>query len=338
MQCFISKKKINRVTGKNFECECEGIPFCILKEQMEAHGQWLNVLVAGTKGSGKTYYILSLIHRLINDSTIRQKVLEPLGLEFEFQNDISENKFNTFYKDVAKKIWVEGTFPSMVEDWNTPFILKVIHRGPEGVTSKFLNFFNLPGEHFEEEEQSMNAFGHIETASAVICLHDPVRDYDLSKMIGVKYEHYKNPKSGYLTDSIVQRLGSVLNPRSKEQHFIRKSVIAVCFSKFDLIEADLNGELFENGYVPNSRIVFRNKVDKRYIDESMVGMWPAIKKSTLKEDIGYLDSKRHFEKYGVFAVAPIGHDNPTMQKPDPKGVLAPFIWLLTNFLPIPLNQ
>ena len=52
-------------------------------------------------------------------------------------------------------------------------------------------------------------------------------------------------------------------------------------------------------------------IDAQYFMKNMEGLGPILKKSDLIEEIPYLQRSKDYEKYGIFAVAPIGHDNPS---------------------------
>ena len=343
IRCFTCKNSINRTAKDSFACaHPDAPPYCVLKEQLEGHGQWLNILIAGAFQSGKTHYILSLIHILIyNKDESLAKALKDLKLSFEFYNDDSERKFNRFYKDIVKREIIPGTSKADTQDWYTPFILKVRHRGRKNNLVKYLALYNLPGEFFEETNDTrMDSFGQIQTASGVIYIHDPIRDSGLFEYVKIDHDHYQKFHDETPLDShIIYRLGTTLNPRRRNApHLIainRASSIALCISKFDLIEDHIRDRIFDSGYIPNDKLsTSQGRVNREYFHLSMEGLKEVFRRSDLKPNFPYLSSKQDFENFGTFVIAPIGHDRPSVHLPTPKGILAPFLWLLTFFLDI----
>lgn len=324
MKCF----KCGRQAGLDETIEC-GEPgrICILKEWQKSvnrNERWKNFLVAGVTGSGKTYYIFSLIEALISPTSNIRMALEGLDLRVtHYKNNPASRQVYQKLKQDHSDAYIEGTQRAARYD---PLVISIENRSrksPHKRATTHIALFNLTGEFFHSEE-SMVKYQQILNADGIILLLDPLQTDALSKYITNPLDIAPNNNN-----EIIENIKKVISDAQGSTRRKLTNPVAFCVSKFDLLQA-LSPYKIENPYLMLNDLLnaygdFQNGAIRHKTDDIL-----DLLRREGYHDLHYLDES--FSAFELFAVAPIGHDEIMQQKPlAPKGILAPFFWLLAEY-------
>lgn len=334
----LSCNKIHK-NGTDFACELAEAKLCLLQNQLDDPGRWINILVAGRTGAGKTYYILALLEKLMNDENVNREILNPLGLKFDWGNTASQEKFETFKNYISDGYRIQGTIFNDRVDVKSPFVLDLeIKRYRKRPLSKRITIFNLSGESFEDSTK-FHQQAEIGTASCGILLYDPTKDEKLYPLLESEHLNDTDFPIG-APSSIFLDLAAKMRPSKRAKVAYP---LAICISKFDLLDHLSKIEINDSSFIDDrSEFLlktdsFPTKLDLNRIHENASELrWFLERKSM----IPVTKIRDRFKRYSYFATAPMGYDVPPRNgneykgqelKPNlnqSKGILAPFLWLL----------
>lgn len=328
MKCF----KCGKVVRGNVEIECEAPgDICILKEARKSRNRdegWINFLVAGVRGSGKTYFLYSLI----------QQILEPQGKVLEKMEQMRLRVSHFEHNTASRRIFEDLKFEIQVaerqleatlvhERWD-PIIISLKNRERRRTTH--LAFFNLSGEFFENPD-SMNEHQQILTADGICLLLDPLQIPQLSKY--AENPHNNRPNNNL---DIVDNIKYVISEAQRNSQVKLTNPVSFCISKFDVLEK-LSPHKIDDPYLtPSDIFTSFGEFRKRTIEDNTEHVLEFLDKEDYRK-LRHLNER--FSSHAVFAIAPIGHDNiKTDRTPNPKGIFAPFFWLLSEYKIIESDQ
>ena len=341
MKCFKCGDKITRNTT-NFKCKEKDT--CIGKEMIKNPTQWFSIIVAGVINSGKTYFIINLIRQLLEPNT--KAFLQSKGIKVSFydEDQIAEEKLDEFDRMVKSRYRFDYTER---EEKDIPFILK-FECEKRGKKKKqcFLTFFNINGEAFESHEKMVqNIAPHIRNANLFIILIDPTRDEGMTGHLMIDSEEQEVDQNKNILKNIHRVVINNPGIRQSRRDTQVTAPSAICISKFDLfdlkkrIPEEISSDIFlthEDLFIDSCKLnhqsirksskELEDFLDSMNKDEN--GMIQS--KARTQFDMGSLNELYRFSE--IFAVAPIGHNDITnydlLTDAKPKGLMAPFFWLL----------
>lgn len=274
----------------------------------------LYIGLAGGKTAGKTYYLLSLIQNLIYPENELEKFLIRKKLRVQFAHDKSEESFRKLY-DVSVVKQLLGTQQigdRMVDSFDLFFI--------SGTGSKekytIISLFNSSGETYEASENEIHNRHEVREVNSFLYFIDPIHDSGFG-------DYFKQYTGSAKNKDIISRLKQILKLQEDNRTYEKLRIpIAVNISKFDLLETKI---ALQKPYINiaemSSSIIEQNSKQFREILQQ--------NSKTVRPD----NVDRMFSNVKYFAIAPIGHDSIKNEPSNlsPKGIYAPFFWLLNEF-------
>lgn len=273
--------------------------------------------LAGAKEAGKTYFLLSLLSNLLDPPHELENLLNELQLSFEFHSNSSKEEFAKLVSNATKSPLGGTIVPS--ELTAQPFDL-LIHKNKKSAKQNYiLTIFNSSGELYDKPSETKISLRHeVKDANVMLTFIDPIHDKGFSDLLN-ENDIAKNP---YDINSI-KILYEVLKKNSE-----KVSVpMAVCLSKFDLLHHH-QGLPIHQPYITLGdiqQVLLEGEFEVMESTSNQLKNLLQKYSSTTKPN--EIDRKFNNTKY--FAVAPIGHNEiNTAKKLEPKGIYAPFFWVL----------
>jgi hypothetical protein len=267
--------------------------------------------LTGGINASKTYYLITLINALLNPDSDTETLFRRYGIEeIEIIDPVSWN----LYKDLlyqCKMLHLEFT-----DQFRPLGFFNLIMRFENKVYEIVL--FNSSGEKIEDEYllRKFKTDSHEMKGAATLCFVDPREDTKLNKIL-------EFPKidtcTNYEFANHVYKVMQVVNGRVK----IVNNPLAVCISKFDLLLHRVPYQVPEHPFVEaHSRDFFG---DIQSTSEKLKTFLHDCSQTVRPEDL-----EKKFSCLNYFAIAPFGSDMKPADwdKRSPKGILAPFFWVL----------
>jgi hypothetical protein len=323
-RCNRLRKELIGCNDNQYGCDFEKYRDAIIRRFHNGPPQKIFITLTGGVNSGKTYYLLVLIDLMLNDDPTKLH-LKKFGIDDVFLADpITKETFNGFLNEcIAGKLML--TVPNKLTFFNV-FIRLYNGRIYE------LVLFNTSGEKIEDiflaDDEYTSA--HELKGAAVLHFVDPREDSNLNSIL----KNPKDPSFGVCKDyNISDFTHSILQVVNRGKRIVDNPV-AICISKFDLLMHKIPYELPENPYIDLlydlSGNSFFSEIDQKSISLSQ---FLSNKSSTIKPS--RLQSKYSVLNY--FALAPFGSDKypAYWQDKTPKGILAPFLWIINELKILP---
>lgn len=337
---------LNREEFQKFECNHQNHSNNDVLDLFSRGQQTIesNYVVIGATESGKSYFIYTLLHLLLEEPPPALKeYMKAVNMNIELIGRDARRQFTRFQTLLLSGKLQKGTLTTDPEN-NVP--LNIIIRTGNGNNQQFirLTFFDISGELFDPDNQYRNFIREqyrIHKAKGIIYLTSPYDDRKLRKLLPFDIIE-GNPRS--LSTQIYEALYEAI--QENDSHHRGKTKVTVpmafCVSMFDLLEAHVPEKL-RNPYIEMSDMMdarhqFRfDQAD--FISSEMKSFLSNEENSGLKiETIENL-----YKTVNYFAISAIGHNNPDdIPKRsvglDPRGILAPLFWLLARHRVIPTSK
>jgi len=297
------------------EADCFDVP-----AGFEHAGIQKNFAVAGPIQSGKSYYIYALLNELSN----------PFGETYRFLKDRLDIRVEIDHRSVpqidelvqkvkAGKNW--GTNPGDKEN-NYPLVV-VLSRGNEWKIQ--LTFYDIAGEIYHcFGEKKVSNIRQIYDASGFIFLVPPTSDEYLNRLL--KSQAVDPPS--ITIEKCLEKLYNGICENYKEKIRPLPLKLAVCFSKYDLLD-HLRGTKLPDPYLDIEDLFDeRGKFIKKAVSAKSMQLADIIKDNCT---FGIKDFSDYFHKIAFFGMSSVGTvANHNRNKIEPKGILAPLLWLLSE--------
>lgn len=299
------------------------IPFCSsCNNNLPADyfdSQSKNIAVIGGLASGKSTYITVLIDLLLNHKSL----INDLGLHCVIVNSDGKELYEEYREQlIEKKEKLFGTNGS-----RNPILLRINSQQK----TLFLSLFDTEGEEFKSVEGILSKHPHVFHTNAILFLLNPLSIKGIFDILrDEKQDEYAAQKTSDDTYEIIQNIHDVFS-RRKEKYANKPLDIPVAFgiSKADEIEE------IANIYIPND-------YEEEYIDFNNAKTDLDFSSEDLEEFLTDTDPRlvsnirQNYKKYRIFPVSPMGcrvgsqlGRNHYLEY-EPKGVLNPILWLLSE--------
>ena len=274
------------------------------------------IALSGGPDAGKTYYLLSLLSKLLTPSSAVRELLSMLGIKsFDIVDPVSLE----YYKDLeldCEQDGLEATLPT--EAKVADCISVVITFFQPNKRPCELIFYDTSGEVYKTEIVGKRRYeDFIEvTGMGTLYFVDPLEDSMLNGLLD-------SPKTWECLDlDIVTHLHRIQQIQNNGRAFA-EAPVAICVSKFDLLEHFIPSEL--PAYIYSSDHSF----DKKQINSASKALETFLDQKKSKT-IDVKNIKSSFSNYSFFATAPTGIDipHPRMNDLNPKGIVNPLLWML----------
>ena len=272
--------------------------------------------ISGAANAGKTFYLITLIHLLIEEPKTK-KYLRRYGIKsISFADPISSGYYKSFLND-SRNGQLQLTLPTQP----LSFFNLIIHRTNHKQPPIELVLFNTAGETFEDRtyNNDLRAMDHDLRGIAMLHFVDPRDDSSLNDLLLKPKGETHQCKDLDIIDYLYR-----LHQSSKHGVQYLNFPLGICVSKFDLLNHTIPQYLPEDIYVSISSLSLFHDINK-----SSKELQAFLDKNSKTID-PYLLIERHTqERLRYFSVSSFGSDDtPIWSNRKPKGVLAPFIWML----------
>jgi len=327
---------------QKFKCSHENHATCGVAELFGPSGNAIETdfAVVGMKDSGKSYFIYTLLHLLLDEDQRPQGLndyMEYIGMRVELADRQSKEQFAKFETLILAGKLQTGTLPQAPEN-NIP--LNLIIKVGTGMSEQKvrLTFFDISGERYDPNgnfRDFMRTEARIHRTQGIIYLLSPFEDLKLYRMLK---ENDMDRAISALTYPIYEALYDAIQANTSDMRKRSKVnvPIAFCVSQFDLLQNHVPEKLrqpyIEITDMMNDRQEFRfEKVD--YFNQEI--------QQFLKTNSNIRPNNLHnlYSEVNFFAMTSIGHDKPSaipIIGLKPQGILAPLFWLLARHHIIPV--
>lgn len=324
MQFQVICSRCNKKCSESKKCErfdCELPEYFDMYQKIFPRGVPAKYYCSLTGGinSGKTYYLISLVHNLIQpDRDLKMLFAKYKINKVEVIDPISKR----LYDDLLYECKMGQL--KFTDIRTLGFFNLILHLNNNQIYELVL--FNSSGEKIEDEYNARNVRteSHELKGSATMHFLDPREDSQLNEIL-------KKPKDQACSDyDIAEHVFNVLQHVNNGVKLVNNP-IAICISKFDLLFSHIPFELPENPFVeaPQFATFFKD------IDEVSKSLSAFLK--TYSRTVDPADLRSKFNSHRYFALAPFGSDaSPAYWKDrKPRGIYAPFFWILKELKILP---
>lgn len=327
VKCSICHKEFTSESEFNsYACPKKDVNQCNsdVRVQFENLGFQSTYAIVGPVESGKSYYIYALLYKLIDDQddTLRD-FLNSINMSIELVGVDSLRQYEKFKTKLLSEQLMKTTEFDLEN--NTPLILLLkIGTGSKQKQIK-LSFFDLSGENFRNDRSFMKDEPRIHRAKGILFLQDPFSDSKLSKLVLNQSLVPLNPENNNLLNDLYQAIIKNENrPRNKVS-----IPIAFCLSMFDLIEHWIPELAPASAYLEVDDLISSKKLFNLRLIEQKTKEFKEFLLKNSRIPVKSLEDR--FTHHAVFAFSAIGHDNVSNIDTlgiEPKGIIAPLLWLL----------
>ena len=297
------------------------------------------ISVIGSPSSGKTNYIVSLIHQLRKYGYKLNLQVIPTQV---YRDGHKEESTQNLYKKLDTQLFTDKTVLQKTSDKKTdiPWIFHLSQ--PSTGKSIYLVFYDTAGEKFQQDIS--NKAMYMKKSSGVIIILDTLSiDYvqDILKEKGLQ-------GLGGVSANYEDIQTALHNFKTESGTSIEDKPYAFVFSKFDAIidnKADLgfDAEAFvvgnkkkDSSFIKTGTLDLDNIDDtSEAIEENLYGQWElgtlADYAHNWSAKKGVYDPNNPNNKYKFFGVSAFGampDESGTLEKVEPYRVMDPLIWLL----------
>ena len=320
-------------------------PHCHLelpKEMVQKKGYIISII--GTRNSGKTTYITTLIAELkkffhrkfkisVNSDATKRKIN---GVELNTEERYERDFYNQLYNE---RICPANTIMGDPRN-DVPLIYSLTPPKRKWKKSKkiFLVFYDTAGENFEDPKKMADNVKFLRESDAFIILHDTLSIPAVQNRLG------NEGSTSSPFDTIISTINTYYgqNDRKQENEFLKKP-IALVFSKFDEI---LNHpDLFRDCILPNMSL----NNNSFYLEDSAEGVLmsefesissgikAALKNWEESNYVGITSQYKNAKYFGFSALGEAPDKNNHIVEVKPYRVLDPLVWIMTQLnFPIPI--
>lgn len=319
-------------------------PHCMnwLPTEMIENGAEI-ISVIGSPSSGKTNYIVALIHQLRKYGYKLDLQVAPTQI---YRDGHKSESTQNLFKDLENKLFKENEVleKTATNKKDIPWIFRLSQQ----VTGKeiYLVFYDTAGEHFRENLK--NNVKYLQESSGVIVILDTLSIGSIKKILKKKG---MEGLGGEATDSLEEIQDALANVDDKS---IYDRPFAFVFSKFDSVidnpdELDFNADEFMRGTKPlDSTYIKSGKFDTEKIDAISETIEETLREEWDKGDFCHFahrwaskknqqlplnkrnpnDPENNYKFFGVSAFGCMPDDTNHMEEVKPYRVMDPLIWVL----------
>ena len=278
--------------------------------------------LTGASNAGKTVYLITLINQLLTNKIVKAKLLEYGIKDIKMIDPISLEEYKRIRQAFSK-----GKLEFTKQDEPLSFFSLFFFP----VTGKIFEvvLYNNSGEKIQEKSE-FNTIDlvkdHELLGSATLHFIDPREDSLLNKKL-IKPKDIS--KFGLCHDyDIVSAINDSMQRINRGVKLVNNP-IGICISKFDLLNHLIPSELPEYHNFDASPDIF-NDIDAL---SKELYQFLVYNSATINPD----ELQDRYENIRYFPVAPTGNDRmpATSENNMPRGVLAPFLWVLKELLTLP---
>lgn len=298
--------------------------------QFENLGLQSTYAIVGPVESGKSYYIYALLYKLIDDQDdALRDFLHSINMSVELIGVDSLKQYEIFKTRLLSDRLNVTTTTSLEND--IPLILSLkIGSGLKQKQIKLV-FFDISGENFRNNMSFMKDEPRIHRAKGILFLQDPFTDSKLSRLVSNQSLVQLDPEHNNLLNDLYQAI-------IKNEHRPRNKIsipIAFCLSMFDLIEHWIPELAPDPSYLEVNDLISSKKLFNLKLIEQKTKEFKEFLLKNSRIPVKSLEDR--FTHHAVFAFSAIGHDNVNnidTKGIEPKGIIAPLLWLLaiTGFI------
>lgn len=317
-----------------------------IREEMVKNGSQI-ISVIGSPSSGKTNYIVALIHELIENGYQLDLQVQPTQTYRDgYKAESTQNRFIDFDSQLFENKQVLNK--TRVDAKDIPWIFRLVQQHTK--QEIYLVFYDTAGEKFKENLK--NQVKYLKESSGIILLLDTIA-------IGYVYEVLKSEGLENLGGKVKEGLLSIFDAiggLSKDiKDVLYSKPAAFVLSKFDAVldHSDkleyVNTDQFKKGNKRlNSSYIQTGKVDFEKIDEIsssiervLLGPWKmgnllhAAQEWSSKKNKSLPITQRdpndpdnNYKFFGVSALGGMPDDNLLLSKVEPYRVMDPLVWVL----------
>jgi len=266
----------------------------------------------GGINSGKTYYLLCLVHILLGNDPDVQVLKRRYGIaDVRIVDPTSQDLYDQLIRQASR-----GDLPYTDSEKPLGFFSLILTMDDDRVFEFVL--FNTSGEKLENEyeAQKFKTDSHEMKGAATVYLVDPREDSLLNRAL----EYPKDaPCRNQDIGNHIYRIMQIVNGHIK----IIRNPLAVCISKFDLLEHRIPLEVPFNPYIEAHNRRFFEEIQT--VSDKLNSFL-----QTKSETVNPGQLEERFRNVNYFALAPFGSDERPAywDQRKPQGILAPFFWVL----------
>ena len=309
--------RCNKILFTTAQCQIYGCEHPEYHKAMSERFKWglpakYYCSLMGVRDTGKTQYLLSLVNILLNQDKATSFLLTKLGIDnIEMIDPISVQLFSEL-KFLSTQGRITSTDPSSPLGYFNIILTMNSGRSYEIV------LFNTPGEKIEDKLILNKIFTdfHEMQGAATLYFVDPLQDSKLTQKLNFPLAVHREDVE------LSTHIYKVLQKANKGIKIVYNP-LAICISKFDLLLHRIPFEIQEHPFVEvNSKNYFKDIKKASQNLESFL--------SDNSQNVNPDSIRESFNRVSYFAIAPVGNNEPKPRWSDktPKGILAPFLWVL----------
>lgn len=309
-----------------------------IPEEMVKNGAQI-ISVIGSPSSGKTNYIVSLIHELTNYGYMMDLLVHPTQIYRDgYKEESTQNRFINFERQLFKEKTVLNK--TQVDAKDIPWIFHLYQQHTN--QHIYLVFYDTAGEQFNDAKKIKDNVKYLQESDGIIILLDTLAIEKVEKILTA--EGLVN-LGGKTKDGLKNIFTSLFNIENKES--IYKKPTAFVFSKFDAVldhsdKFDINLQAFKPGNKrENSSYLNTGKVDFDKIDDIsdaledvLIGLgvgnllgdfspWKGSGNGSKKNN-----SESNYKLFGVSALGCMPDEALQLKEVKPYRVMDPLMWVL----------
>lgn len=317
----------------------------LIPEEMVKNGAQI-ISVIGSPSSGKTNYIISLIHELVENGTpLDLQVLPDEKYRDGYKEESTIRRFNDFEEKLFGQ--KEVLNKTLVSDREIPWIFQLKQQHTK--QDIYLVFYDTAGEKFNEDLK--NQVKYLKESSGIILLLDTIainHVYDVLKEEGLEN------LGGKVKEDLLSIFNAIGNLSKEIQENLFKKPAAIVMSKFDAVldhsdKLGLSTDEFKRGdkrinssYLDSGKVDF-DKINSisHAIELALSGPWKMSKlvlpvqqwaskknKSLPPAERDPNDPDNNYKFFGVSALGGMPDDRLKLEKVRPYRVMDPLMWVL----------
>ncbi|MDE6379192.1 MAG: hypothetical protein K2L11_01870 [Muribaculaceae bacterium] len=317
---------------------------CIPEEMVKNGGQIISVI--GSPSSGKTNYIISLIHELQENGHKVDLQVQPSQTHRDGDRlDSTQNRFTNFENKLFEKRRVLDK--TEVDTTDNPWIFRLSQRYTN--QEIYLVFYDTAGERFNENLK--NQVKYLRESSGIILLLDTLGISHVSDVL--EKEGLEN-LGGKVRDGLLNIFTAIGNLSKDIRENLYSKPAAIVMSKFDAVldhsdKLEFNTDEFKRGnrrvgssYLETGKVDF-DKIDaiSQAIETALLGPWESGKlvqaarewTSQKNRSLPFAqqdmnDPDNNYKFFGVSALGGMPDDTLQLSKVAPYRVMDPLLWVL----------
>ena len=312
------------------------------------------ISVIGGPSSGKTNYIVALMHEL---KRVGYKIKLSIAPQEVYREGHKDESTAAMFKQMEQMLFKEKTClvktPENSERSRIPWIFSLTNNKTQ--RSIYLVFYDTAGEHFQSQEAIMEMANYFSHSSGVIVLLDTLSVGAVKEVMKVRHPDAMDYESRTTFSEMIATLDTTLGHLRGKGVDLAKKPFAFAFSKFDMItrnqdawatdvnwdELAGNSSFLTDGMVDIAKmdevsrsieLLMENWGSNDFADDDVAatvnkirGIWEdkATRKKN-EED----NSNDNYKFFGVSAFGCIPREDLTIEQVRPTRVMDPLVWIL----------